>query len=111
MKRVSDLHIARGTQRIRRWTVPRLPFDVVVDGEVVGTVRANDSFSCSVSPGYHQVRVKFDPENEISNVVEINIEQDDTAELRCSTWSGLAGFNVFLLGKHLFHIKLRLIDS
>ena len=102
---MSDVRIVRGAHVI--WDM-NLAYDVLVDEHVVGTLRANDSFSCEVSPGNHRIQVKYEPEDEKSNVVEVNVGPSQTAELTCSTRPGLATFNPLLIGR-LFHLKLRVI--
>jgi hypothetical protein len=103
MDLVPDIRIARGPHVF--WDM-NLVYDVVVDDQVVGALWANRSFSCSVSSGHHRIQVKCNPENEMSNVVEVNLEPDHTTELACSTRPGMATFNPLLVGR-LFHLRLQ----
>jgi hypothetical protein len=91
------------------WT-RNLAYDVVVDDQVVGTVRAKDPFSFSVSPGHHRIHVKYDPENERSNEVEVSVETTQTADFICWTRPGMATRNPLLIGR-MFRLKLRAIEA
>jgi hypothetical protein len=106
MGAMSDIRIVRGAHVIVDMNIA---YDVLVDDEVVGTLRANGSFSCAVAPGPHRVQVRFLPEKEASNVVEIEVAPTQTAELACSTRPGSAAFNPLLLGR-AFHLKLRSVE-
>ena len=106
MGAMSDIRIVRGAHVI---VDMNLAYDVLVDDEMVGTLPANRSFTCTVAPGPHRVQVRFLPEKEASNVMEIDVAPTQTAELACSTRPGSTAFNPLLLGR-AFHLKLRSVD-
>ncbi len=106
MPQASGLRIVRGAHII--WD-RNVAFEVLVDDEAVGAVRASGEINCSVKPGRHRVQVRSDADDARSNEVEIHVVAGEMAELACSTRPGFGFFNPLLVGR-LFRPKIRPID-
>lgn len=62
--------------------VRRGPYDVLVDGERVGSVEMNDTFEIPVRPGRHTLQIRNGRNS--SSTQTFDVAEDETVAFRCT---------------------------
>jgi hypothetical protein len=84
--------------------VRRAPYDVVVDGERVGSVEMNDTIEIPVEPGRHTLQVR--DRRKSSNIEVFDASENAIVAFRCT---GKRFLPIFLLSFIVPRLALKLV--